>query len=157
MDLKRLHEILAETTVQLRKGEEVSSSEENGIKVVHVMAMVHESEAPREIEMVDLEFLMIGVDKEKAEARREEFISILESFPDPDTLAKGPSYIEVGGIIGDQGAAFQMFALGEVLGLWSVITPKTFGFEGQEAVDMAGKGYIMISGFKKDESGSKVP
>lgn len=126
MDTKRLYEILGETTIQLRKGD-----------VVHGTP-----------EMVDLEFLVIGVDRAAAERLRAELISILNTYPRPDRLASGPSYIEVGGEIGDQGAAFQLFALGKVLGLWGVITPATFGMKGEEAKRAAGAGYIMISGYK---------
>lgn len=111
MNLKRLYEILNETTVQLRKGEMVHG--EGG--VLRIDAMPHVSEAQPHIEKVDLEFLVIGVDKAAAEKHRTELISILKTYPDPDRLAGGPSYIEVGAEIGDQGAAFQLFALGKMM------------------------------------------
>lgn len=161
MNLDRLYKILGETTIQLRKGEMVHGDKHlvDAVKegrdldkepggVVTIDAMPHVTEAPSGIEKVDLEFLVIGVDKAAAEKNRVELIEILKTYPQPDRLAGGPSYIEVGAEIGDQGAAFQLFALGKVLGLWDVITPATMGFTGAEARQMAGSGFVMMSGFK---------
>lgn len=150
MNLNRLYAILNETTVQLRKGAEIEErTEGSGLHVKEVFAMPPTDDpAATGLEKVDMEFLVIGVDKAKAEARKAELIDILKTYPAPDRLAGGPSYIEVGAEIGDQGAAFQLFALGKVLGLWGVITPATMGFKGQEARDMAGSGFVMKTGFK---------
>lgn len=158
MDFKRLYEILAETTCQLRKGEVLEGSPElaeqakcgdelAGGGVLEVYAMPHESGARPDVEKVDVEFVVIGVDRKAAEARKDELVSILKSYPQPDRLAAGPSYIEVGAEIGDQGAALQLFALGKVLGLWDVITPKRLGFDGAMARQMAGAGYVMMTGY----------
>jgi hypothetical protein len=160
MNIVRLHEILGETTHQLRKGdvlegtptlvEQAKRGEElKGGGVLEVYAMPHESEAAADIEKVDLAFIVIGVDRAKAEQHKAELIDILNSYPEPDRLAGGPSYIEVGAQIGDQGAAFQLFALGKVLGLWDVITPKSLGFDGEAARNMAGMGYVMCTGYKR--------
>ena len=148
MKVDRLYHILGETTVQLRKGEEVEEHQEGNLKVTEVYAMPHESEAEAELQKVDCIFLIIGVNKQKAEQYREELIGILKEYPEPERLAGGPSYIEVGGMLGDQGAAFQLFALGEVLGLWKVITGKMLGMDDETARQMAGSGMVMISGFK---------
>lgn len=161
MNLDRLYKILGETTVQLRKGEMVHGDQHlvDAVKegrdldkepggVVTIDAMPHVTEAPSGIEKVDLEFLVIGVDKAAAEKNRAELVEILKTYPQPDRLAGGPSYIEVGAEIGDQGAAFQLFALGKVLGLWDVVTPATMGFTGAEARQMAGSGFVMMTGFK---------
>lgn len=149
MNLDRLHEILRETTVQLRKGAEVEEREVGNVHVTEVYAMPHESESKDGILKVDCHFVKVGVDTTKAEEYRDELIGILKTYPAPDRLAGGPSYIEVGREIGDQDAAFQLFALGEVLGLWQVITPEKLGFTGPEARQMAGRGFVMMSsGFK---------
>lgn len=57
------------------------------------------------------------------------------------------SYLELGGWIGDQGLALSLMGLGSLLGLWTLMTPRTvFG----DSVDddavryMAGSGYITI-------------
>lgn len=164
MNLDRLYKILAETTVQFRKGEAVTGTpslvEEfknlkpdealKGGGVLGIYAMPHESEALPSVEKVDLSFLTIGVDRAAAEKHRAELVGIMQSYPNPDRLQSGPSYIEVGGEIGDQGAAFQLFALGKVLGFWDVITPERMGLTGEMAKEMAGAGYIMITGFNPD-------
>jgi len=162
MDLNRLYKILNETTVQLRKGEIIhgdkplvdaikagveSDKLPGGVVTFDMMPTV--AEAADGLEKVDLEFLVIGVHKAKAEQHRAELIGLLNTYPNPDSLASGPSYIAVGAEIGDQGSAFQLFALGKVLGLWDVITPGLFGMEGEEARDAAGRGFIMMTGYRK--------
>jgi hypothetical protein len=148
MDFIKLYDLLAETTVQLRKGPMISGEQKPSVDVVHLYLMPDESEAPESMVKVDLHFLTIGVDMEAAERGREDFLALLATYPDMDRIAGGPSYIEVGAVIGDQGAAFQMFALGSALGLWGVITPGTLGFTGEEANRMAGNGLILMSGYK---------
>lgn len=148
MDLEALYKILGETTIQLRKGEVVTKTESKGLFVTEIYDMPHESEARPDIERVDLEFVVIGVDRAAAEKHRAELILILNTYPQLERLSNGPSYIEVGAEIGDQGAAFQLFALGKTLGLWEVITPSTIGATGEQAKQMAGMGFIMISGYR---------
>lgn len=145
MNLDRLYEILGKTTQQYRKGE----VREDRVGVTEIYAMPHAEEAPPELEVVDVEFIKIGVDKKAAEQHKDELVEILKDYPRPDRLAQGPSYIEVGGEIGDQGAAFQLFALGKVMGLWDLITPASMGFDGSEARQLAGAGYVMIAGYPK--------
>lgn len=147
MDLDKLHRILRATTVQLKKGEETVEHEEGNLKVTEIFVMPRESQVNNLIK-VDCYFLTIGVDEEKAKAWKDALVEILKTYPDPSRLAGGPSYIEVGGVIGDQGAAFQLFALGKVLGLWSIITPATLRIPEPQARQMAGMGFVMISGFK---------
>jgi hypothetical protein len=162
MNLNRLYEILNETTIQLRKGEVIhgdkplvdaikagveSDKLPGGVVTFDMMPTV--AEAADGLEKVDLEFLVIGVHKAKAEQHRAELIGLLNTYPNPDSLASGPSYITVGGEIGDQGAAFQLFALGKVLGLWEVITPGSCGMTGAEAQQAAGSGFIMMTGYKQ--------
>lgn len=167
MDIAKLYEILGETTVQLRKGDVIHGSpalveaigrgdEDLPGGVVTIDAMPHADEASSGLEKVDLCFLWIGVDKAKAEARRADLIAILNDWPNAAELAGGPSYIAVGATIGDQGAAFQLFALGKALGLWSIITPASFGMTGDEAKQAAGMGYIMISGYRRSGTAERA-
>jgi hypothetical protein len=148
MDLQRLYEILRETTVQLRKGEIVETERVGPIEVTTVNTMMHVDHARQDLQVIDLELLAVGVDREAGEKYRSEFVQILESYPDLNELASGPSYITVGARIGDQGAAFQLFALGQVLGLWKVITPATIGASGGMARELAGVGFVMITGWR---------
>jgi hypothetical protein len=147
MNLIRLREILRLTTIQLRKGDIVRTEAVGSVDVVHIDLMPHESEAREHLELIDLEFLTIGVDKAMAGRLKAELIAILKTYPNPESLRGGPSYITVGAEIGDQGAAFQLFALGKVLDLWDLVTPATFKLTGEEAKRAAGIGFIMITGF----------
>lgn len=97
---------------------------------------------------VNVHFFVVGVHKEKAEAKKEEFEELLRTYDDPERLSLGPSYIEAGGVIGDQGAAMVMFAVGKVLGLWDVIIPEDLGCSKEEADMLAGNGMVMMTGWK---------
>lgn len=145
MNLELLHTILNETTVQLRKGDAIV---DNANGSTSIFMMPNEAKAPETMKKVDCFFITVGVDMEKAEARRAELVQILSQYPEPERLAGGPSYIEAGAVLGDQGAAFMMFALGEALGLWKVITPTTVHITGEQAVELAGRGFIFTSGYK---------
>lgn len=145
--LSRLYEILQETTQEFRKGPEVTTKQVGIVEVTEVYAMPHVDHAPAGIEKVDVEFMVVGVDKALAEPLKGELRGIVEKLSD---LAEGPSYIKIGFELGDQGAALRLFALGKVLGFWDVITPHTLGFEGERAAEMAGAGYVMISGYRKE-------
>ena len=147
MDLDRLYKILNETTIQLRKGPDVEERVSDLVRVTEVFAMPHESLGRPDLERVDMELLTIGVDKARAEAIKPDLIAILRDYPRPGDLAGGPSYITVGAEIGDQGAAFQLFALGKVLGLWDVVTPGQLGMTGEAAKEMAGRGFVMMTGY----------
>lgn len=62
-----------------------------------------------------------------------------------ERLAQGPSYIELGGWIGDQALALQFMGLGERLGLWKVVTPRSLGITDHEAAaNLMGAGFVMI-------------
>ncbi|MFA6492760.1 MAG: hypothetical protein WCV58_01315 [Patescibacteria group bacterium] len=177
MDVNRLHEILAETTIQLRKGEEIEGTPEliEAVKsfkegdqlpggTVSIYAMPHESEVAENswIKRVDCHLIVVGVDKAKAKKFRSELLEILKNWPakawgaDIPKLESGPSYISAGAVLGDQGAAFRLFALGEVLGFWKVIVPESLGVTGPVADQMADFGLITIDGFDPSKLSSEV-
>ena len=161
MNTQRLYEILHEVTTQYRKGEVYEGSPNlveqakagvpfekmTGGGSLEVYAMEHTTNMPPQLESVDVHFMTIGVDAEKAKTHRDEIVRLLAEYPAKDRLAQGPSYIEVGGVLGSQDLAFQLFAVGDVLGFWNVITPETLGFSGSEGREMAGRGLVMISGY----------
>lgn len=149
MNMDRLYEILRECTIQLRTGEPVTTEQRPGLTVTTLNFNPHESEARPDLEKVDLLLLTVGVDKAKAEGHRAELVSLLRDWPDPDMLGRGPSYIHLGGEMGDQGTAFQLMAMGKVLGLWDIITAETMGVDREKAIDAAGLGWVMISGFRE--------
>jgi len=147
MNLKKLYEILKETTVELRKGNVLEEHDSPGVKVVEIYLMPHESEVIG-VEKVDVHFMVVGVRKELAENRREEFVNLVSTYPDFERFKNGLSYIELGGVIRDQGVALRFMALGKVLGMWDIITPERLGFSGEEAHTIAGRGLVMIAGYK---------
>jgi hypothetical protein len=90
------------------------------------------------------------------EAKREDFVRVMEAVMehggefnemDAERFSQGPSYIEIGAWCGDQTLALQIMALGARLGVWDVITPATLGIEGSDADDLAGRGFVMVSGY----------
>ncbi len=72
---------------------------------------------------------------------------LLAEYPSPERLRAGPSYIEIGGELGDQGLALLLIGLGELTGIWKIATPKSLGIEGQAANRMMGNGFIMPAGW----------
>lgn len=58
------------------------------------------------------------------------------------------SYLELGGWIGDQGLALQLMGLGNLLGLWDLLTPRTMlgdlGLPEASLMAMAGQGLLTI-------------
>lgn len=162
MDLKRMREILDECTIQLRKGDVVHGDkhlvdaiiEGKNLDdvpggVVTIDAMPHVSEAKPHVKQFDMVMLNIGVDEATALTFKDEMAAILRTYPQPERLAGGPSYIELGAEIGDQGRAFQLLAFGDAVGFWKVITPKTLGItDPVVARDLAGVGMVMCTGFK---------
>lgn len=150
MNMDRLYEILRECTIQLRTGEPLTEEQRPGLTVTTIDLNPHESEARPDLEKVDLLLLTVGVDKPLAEGHKAELVALLRDWPDKDMLKRGPSYIHLGGVLGDQGAAFQLIALGKVLGLWNIITAQSSGATREQAIDAAGSGWVMISGFNSD-------
>ena len=148
MDTAKLYEILRKTCSQLRKGEVVEHSP--GVTEVYMMPKEDDPAFAEQVK-VNMHFITVAVNKTVAEAERDSLIELLNNWPEPEMLAGGPSYIAVGGVIGDQGAAFELFALGKVLGIWDIITPEVFGIKGEQADQMAGAGYIMCTGYKQKE------
>jgi hypothetical protein len=147
----RLIEVLNETTVELRKGDSVEERQVGGVAVTDIYMMPHVAQAGPDLELVDVVFETIGVDKAKAPTFREELIGLLDKLQaDGLDLAGGPSYISTGGVIGSQSYAFRLYALGQVLGFWRVITPENLGIKGEEARSLAGSGFVYISGYKPE-------
>lgn len=54
------------------------------------------------------------------------------------------SYLELGEWIGDQGLALLLMGLGTVLGVWDLMTPKTFGMPEPVVLQMAEMGLVTI-------------
>lgn len=102
-------------------------------------------------EAVDVFFIRVQVVQLASD--RDRFLQLLRAaladhgeFCDltPERLSQGPSYIELGGWLGDQTVALMFIALGARLDLWDVITPATFGVQGEAAKELAGNGMVLV-------------
>jgi hypothetical protein len=139
--------LIASCASMMRKGEEIVAAD-GPVRVVHVYALPHESSAGAGVEKVDVHFVIVAVDRKKAEDIRSELIEAIDRG-DAGDLSQGPSYIAVGADLDGQSLALKLFAVGQVLGLWTIMTPADFGITGEEADRMAGAGFVMISGYRK--------
>ena len=102
----------------------------------------------------DVFFFKVGLadpDCDRAAMAEELRAALTAEYPDQERLRGGPSYIEMGAALGDQGYALTLMGLGELAGLWTVIRPDTLGFQGEKAQQMAGNGMVMISGLRPAE------
>lgn len=121
--------------------------------------LAHTRQAPGDAEgdaIHDVHFMRIATDEATTDPAP--LVSLLERCLteragefgqfDRDRLSGGPSYIELGGWVGDQGVAFQLMACGEAAGLWGIITPKKLGITGPEGDQLAGNGMVMVDGYR---------
>lgn len=165
MDTDRLYELIRDCAVQCRTGpavtvdgEEATEQQRSEINegtlaggIIEFFAMPHVSEVQKQrpdLKIVDMVFIDVAVDPVKAEKHRDEIVRILNDYPEMERLKGGPSYMEIGAVLGDQGFALAVMAVGSVLGLWDIISGKTIGASPQETKDMAGVGFLLISGYK---------
>ena len=89
----------------------------------------------------DLTFFKVAAQGEPDPA---EFKRLVEA-ENPHWLdGKEHSYLETGGDMGDQGIALMTMGLGDVLGVWKVLSPATLGIDGALAQQMAGMGMVSI-------------
>lgn len=145
-----LFEILQSTTRVYRKGDVVKDKRRGDLRVVTIDGFPAVDEAAAEEVLIDVHFV-VGVNKQAALERQAELEAWLISYPEPERLSGGPSYIELGAVIGDQTAALQLIALG-ALGAWEVLTPERLGITGPMAVELAGQGLVMMSGWPRPAS-----
>lgn len=81
----------------------------------------------------------------RAETGVGDFVMSLPDFLSQEG-APGPSYTQLGVWLGDQGIALAFMGLGEVLGLWKVITPLDTGITDKALFErMLGMGFVHIS------------
>lgn len=150
MDAEKLYQILEQTTTVYRKGELVEEKKVGDLAVTEVFGYPHTKDAPDQgHKKIDMIFVDVVVDERKALTIKEELENILSSYPQPERLAGGPSYIELSPNCGlEQEGGLRLMALGEVLGLWNVMSGKTLGLNEEAALALAGQGFLMISGYK---------
>lgn len=61
------------------------------------------------------------------------------------------NYMKIGGEMGDQGLALMTMGMGELLGVWELITPKILGLPDELVKMMAGQGFVIIQARPKTE------
>ncbi len=150
MQTQKLNQILEESTYVYRKGEVVEERQEGNVNVTEFFRYPHTSKAPvNGVDKIDMIFVDVVVDKERAEQYRKDITDILKDYPQQERLVGGPSYIELAPNLGmEQEGTLRLMALGKSLGLWKILSGKTFGMNENEARKLAGSGFLMISGYK---------
>ncbi len=102
---------------------------------------------PTPVHSVNVHFFWVSA---KGDPTQDELRQLLVAhYPDLERLSGGPSYIEMGGALGSQELALRLIGLGELVGLWQVITPERMHMTGPAADKMAGGGFVMASGLKE--------
>jgi len=152
-------EIVRETTAPIRKGpatmvdgkaisiealEERLKKNAPGVYELFDFPSKDEIEPDPDLRFVDCHFILVAVSMKKAMEHKDELKALLAGI---GWLGKRQevSYIEAGGEIGDQGLAFLLFALGEALSFWKVLTPRrVLGADiPQDVADLlAGRGLV---------------
>jgi hypothetical protein len=113
-----------------------------------LMDCLAKNENDPDAELIQFLQIKVSLSKTKIAEHQEEIQEWLDNYPDPERLAGGPSYIELGAHIGDQGMAFVLMAIGKHFGWWDIMTGESLGLSLEEAQRMAGLGFLMISGYK---------
>ncbi|MDA2921889.1 hypothetical protein MYX07_01340, partial [Patescibacteria group bacterium AH-259-L07] len=163
MELKRLYEILSEITETARPGEDAGNKKRSSLeKQKDLMLKAHGLKKVRgkfiqrpakpdvfEVEegviRVDCHYHIIDVDKAKAEKYYDKIITAIRTHIPQEDFDPDLDYKVAGKKIGGTSPAFRLFAVGHVLGLWRIVTPKTLGITNpQEADQMADAGLIMV-------------
>jgi hypothetical protein len=148
--IRTLNEVITEQTLPFRKGEEVKVEVKDGITVVTIDGF---PESPSHGALVDVFFIQVGFSE--AAADKAAFVKAAQdalqpgagefSDMDAETLAQGPSYIALGGWLGDQTQALLFMALCAFHLGASIITPATLGITDEEpANELAGRGMVMV-------------
>lgn len=148
-----LSRFVQSATIPYRKGAVYKEEEVDGIKVVTVddFPAVDLARGP----LVDVHFISVGFTEASA-ISKDVFLKMCDAawqgeFVDvtPEVLDGGPSYLTLGGWLGDQTVALCFLALGARLGAWEVITPERLGATGDKADLLAGRGMVMNAGVKR--------
>lgn len=148
--MNTVHDIVRGCSFEFRKGEPITTRIIGIVEVVEVFAMPHINDAPGHLEQVDVHFMWIGVDRDKALLHEQDLVAILE--PHRPLLERGPSFMTIAQEFEvEQDVALSLMAVGQVLGFWSVMTPAVFRLKGEMADRAAAAGYVLINGYRTGE------
>jgi hypothetical protein len=93
--------------------------------------------------IVDVFFAAVAIVEPHATACKSELARLLRDYP--GGIERGPSYVEVGGHLGDQKLALALFGLGEHLGFWRVLLPERLGIDDPTfGAQLARQGFLNI-------------
>ena len=146
--MNKLIDLITQSTVAYRKGEVMSTEEYPGLQVTHFYFMPSAGES--KTTLVDVHFFKVGLAPDvNVDDLKVKLVEALDEYPQPERLVGGPSYIESGAELGSQQIALQLYGLGELVGLWEVITPEKLHITGPKADELAGAGLVMMTGYKK--------
>lgn len=140
MDTALLIEIIESCTRVLRK------ERRNDPFIPTSYPTFNRSEPERFDRLVDVYFAVVVVDMNKADSRLAEFEDEWGAVLANVTFV-GPTFIEVGVVLGSHELGLRLIALGHALGFWKIMTPVTIGFpDGSRVADeLAYDGMVMIS------------
>jgi hypothetical protein len=149
----KLAELLRATTVVLSKGERTRRYlVAMGVASVLSGLMPSVEDAPG-LDIVDCQFLSVGVDLDEAARRVNEFMELVGTLPAAE-LQKGITYKHLAPYVHDDVTALRVFALGHALGLWHVVLPADTNIEPSIQDEAAALGWLHItpysaSGFRQ--------
>ena len=142
MNTERVNEIIEACTQLYRK----SRSEDGHYTEMSVMPFA--AAMPSVQHAVDVHFYIVGVIRVRADYYKEELVDLLCGYPDREMLYAGPSYTQVAYELGSKDMTLRLYALGEYLKCWEVITPESLGFDGDVADQLAkSAGLVLTTGF----------
>lgn len=153
--VRALLDYVRRSTTVYRKGDIITEDFIGAMRVITVDAFPALPEGATTT--VDCHFVTIGFTEALAELSHEEFYAAIEAatdgvFSPAPTWSSGPSYIAIGGWIGDQTDAFRFMACVQAHGLGKIIVPAMLGVTDPDLADqMAGSGYVMITGIKNPQ------
>ena len=152
--LRDLADYVLEHTQMYRPGEVVTTDQRPGVTVTTVNTYPAPDQAPASLPPVDLLLTQVGLKPDTPPATREDLLLYLRAATagtglgefvsiDAARFEQGPSYIELGAWLGSQDVALRLIGLGELVGLWTAMTAARLGIPREQAVEMAGAGFIM--------------
>lgn len=117
-----------------------------------------EDHQPVSSHTADVQFFKVAlcnqtVDKKQLRDKLREILSNhVGEFNDINLLdGKEHSFIEIGGYVGDQGLALTLMGLGELIGMWELLTPNKMlpSLPDEFKMQMAGQGMVTIRYMEK--------
>lgn len=156
--LTDLIDYVQRATVVYRIGDVVKVTNSNALRAITIDAFPALPDG--DTTTINCHFVEVGFTEALAELGHDEFAALIRACAageftrmDDAAWAAGPSYLTVGGWIGDQTLAFQFMAACVAHGLApGVITPARLGFTGAAGDAMAGGGLVMLAPMRLPEA-----